>query len=583
VRFGTVDVRPSLAFSPLPPAVQELSLLLSRLRSISVVVAGVVLAAASLVSISGDAHAADSWVITVDDGPSITTKFPDSSIKVRVEDALGNPATSGQVAVIAESWIFGVADVSNNGVAEVIPVNPGLNYLTIGTHTFTARYQESVSEPFSVTQTKGDVNLGLTSVTETAGGTATFGFVITSIGVQLPSGRPDGLVRLLRNGEAVEDDERYNRNVSPFDAGQGAFTDVPLQDAPVTYSIRYEGTSFFNTKTTDTWSKGQPVVTTTSIPTPTTSTTLPSNPVEPEETTTTTAPSGSTTTSTTSTTTSTSTPSTPTVPNATTTTTRPQTPNETPRPEPATPAGYRLVGADGTVRSYGVAGFGDLAGTRLNAAIINGVPTADDNGYWLLGADGGIFTFGNAEFFGSTGSLVLNKPVVGMAPTPTGKGYWLVASDGGVFAFGDAGFHGSTGSMTLNKPIVGMTAAADGEGYRLVASDGGIFSFGSAAFYGSMGGTSLNEPVVGMEAAPDGEGYWLVARDGGIFSFGSATFHGSTGSIRLNQPITGMRATTSGNGYWFVATDGGVFAFGDATFKGSAADIVNKAPIVGMS
>ena len=33
-----------------------------------------------------------------------------------------------------------------------------------------------------------------------------------------------------------------------------------------------------------------------------------------------------------------------------------------------------------------------------------------------------------------------------MAPTPDHRGYWLVASDGGVFAYGDAGFYGSTGS-----------------------------------------------------------------------------------------------------------------------------------------
>src|SRR5205085_4134434 len=34
---------------------------------------------------------------------------------------------------------------------------------------------------------------------------------------------------------------------------------------------------------------------------------------------------------------------------------------------------------------------------------------------------------------------------LGMASTATGKGYWLVASDGGIFRFGDAGFYGSTG------------------------------------------------------------------------------------------------------------------------------------------
>jgi hypothetical protein len=43
-----------------------------------------------------------------------------------------------------------------------------------------------------------------------------------------------------------------------------------------------------------------------------------------------------------------------------------------------------------------------------------------------------------------------------MAPTPDGGGYWLVASDGGVFSFGDASYFGSTGGMTLVDPVDGM-------------------------------------------------------------------------------------------------------------------------------
>jgi hypothetical protein len=89
-------------------------------------------------------------------------------------------------------------------------------------------------------------------------------------------------------------------------------------------------------------------------------------------------------------------------------------------------------------------------------------------------------------------AATLNAPVVGMAATPDGGGYWLVASDGGVFTFGDAGFYGSEGGHPLNKPIVGMAATPDGGGYWLVASDGGIFSFGDASFYGSEGGVPLN-------------------------------------------------------------------------------------------
>ncbi len=96
--------------------------------------------------------------------------------------------------------------------------------------------------------------------------------------------------------------------------------------------------------------------------------------------------------------------------------------------------------------------------------------------YDLVAGDGGIFTMGNAGFYGSAGNIALNKPVVGMAATPDGKGYWLVAADGGIFTYGDAGFYGSAGNIALNKPVVGMAATPDGKGYWLVAADGGIFT-----------------------------------------------------------------------------------------------------------
>jgi hypothetical protein len=44
-----------------------------------------------------------------------------------------------------------------------------------------------------------------------------------------------------------------------------------------------------------------------------------------------------------------------------------------------------------------------------------------------------------------------------MAATSSGRGYWLVASDGGVFSFGDAPFEGSTGSLALSSPVVGIS------------------------------------------------------------------------------------------------------------------------------
>ena len=246
--------------------------------------------------------------------------------------------------------------------------------------------------------------------------------------------------------------------------------------------------------------------------------------------------------------------------------------------------GYRFVASDGGVFDYGDANFwGSTGGIHLNQPVVGMAVTPSTNGYWLVASDGGIFTFGDAQFVGSTGALRLNKPVVGMAATPDGGGYWLVASDGGIFSFGDAQFFGSTGALRLNKPVVGMAATPDGNGYWLVASDGGIFSFGDAVFHGSAGSLVLNSPVVGMAAGPGGGGYWLVASDGGIFDYGNAGFFGSAGDLRLNKPVVGMAASADGGGYWLVAADGGIFTYGDAKFYGSTGNIVLNKPIVGMS
>jgi hypothetical protein len=206
---------------------------------------------------------------------------------------------------------------------------------------------------------------------------------------------------------------------------------------------------------------------------------------------------------------------------------------------------------------------------RLISPINAASETCTGKGYWLGAGDGGIFSFGDAKFFGSMGGKKLNQPIVGMTATPTNLGYWLVASDGGIFSFGDAKFFGSMGGTKLNQPIVGMTATPASRGYRMVASDGGIFSFGDAAFFGSTGNMRLNQPIVGMTETPTGKGYWMVASDGGIFSFGDARFFGSLGATKLNQPIVGMKATPDGHGYWLVAADGGIFSFGDAKFQGS--------------
>ena len=147
----------------------------------------------------------------------------------------------------------------------------------------------------------------------------------------------------------------------------------------------------------------------------------------------------------------------------------------------------------------------------------------------------------------------LNRPIVGMAATATGHGYWLVASDGGIFTFGDAQFFGSMGGSRLNQPIVGIAATETGHGYWLAAADGGIFTFGDARFCGSVAGTHLDQPIVGIAAiAVRGRyfGYWLVSADARRFSFGAA-FPSETRAARTSagrSSASRRRAAATGTG-----------------------------------
>lgn len=175
--------------------------------------------------------------------------------------------------------------------------------------------------------------------------------------------------------------------------------------------------------------------------------------------------------------------------------------------------GYWVVSDRGRVTAFGEAqAHGDLwdvtsgalpLAEQLNGPIVAAAPTPTGDGYYLVGADGGVFTFGDAAFHGSTGSLVLNEPVVAIAPDPDGVGYWLIASDGGVFAY-EAEFRGSVPAVlppeaTLNAPVVG--GIAFGDGYVMVASDGGAFTFSDQPFLGSLGSSDTPEPIVAIAAA----------------------------------------------------------------------------------
>jgi type VII secretion-associated serine protease mycosin len=243
--------------------------------------------------------------------------------------------------------------------------------------------------------------------------------------------------------------------------------------------------------------------------------------------------------------------------------------------------GYWMVGADGTVYSFGTAA--PLGNAPVGAAAaVDLEPTRSGQGYWVVDDGGRVFAFGKAAWHGNVaaGTLAPGEQVTSLSATAGGGGYWIFTTRGRVLAFGDAVFLGDVHTVPLNGAVLDSIPTPSGAGYYLVAADGGIFTFGDARFAGSMGGHRLNAPVQSLVPDPDGSGYWLVAADGGIFAF-DADFHGSMGGHRLNRPVTGM--VPYGNGYLMVAEDGGIFAFSNLPFAGSLAANPPARPITAVA
>ncbi len=252
------------------------------------------------------------------------------------------------------------------------------------------------------------------------------------------------------------------------------------------------------------------------------------------------------------------------------------------RPQP--PPGYWQVAADGGVFTFGSAGFyGSTGSMKLNEPVVGMAATPDHRGYWLVASDGGVFAFGDAGFYGSTGSIRLNKPIVAMIPTLDGGGYWLIASDGGVFAFGDAPFYGSAGSDNLAYPVTAAAPSFLGGGYWLVDANGQVFNYGNASFEGQPVFAPGGYRITGMAGTHDSGGYWLASANGNVADFGNAAPYGSMIGTSLNSPIVGMAATSDAAGYWLQGGDGGIFTYGDAPFLGSMGGHPLNAPMVGIA
>ena len=133
--------------------------------------------------------------------------------------------------------------------------------------------------------------------------------------------------------------------------------------------------------------------------------------------------------------------------------------------------GYWLVARDGGIFTFGDAGFYQANSAGYYSCIPTPaiscppppttamIASPDGKGYGELSAAGSVGGWGDFDsqlsqcYGGYVGHL--NKSAVALSYTPDKKGYWIFAADGGVFSFCDANFYGSMAGAHLNAPVVG--------------------------------------------------------------------------------------------------------------------------------
>ncbi len=231
---------------------------------------------------------------------------------------------------------------------------------------------------------------------------------------------------------------------------------------------------------------------------------------------------------------------------------------------------YDLVSANGAVTSFGHAGnYGGAEKLHLNAPIVGIAPTPDGRGYWLVAQDGGVFTYGDAKYYGSLGGVKHSAAhdEIAIVPTKDGKGYWLCDASGVVTPFGDAGKLLPVTKGTIRTPIIGFAVMPDGLGGWVVNSLGNVYRLGDSSLYGSLRSKKLADPIVAAAATLNGHGYWLTDATGKVSSFGNAS-PPVTPPLAMKGAVVAMTAAPKYSGYWAVTNSGYVVPGGVPSLGG---------------
>ena len=221
------------------------------------------------------------------------------------------------------------------------------------------------------------------------------------------------------------------------------------------------------------------------------------------------------------------------------------------------------------------------AGTVVKAFTLNTVVIP--GGYNILTSFGGIYSFGDAQYFGNLIDHGYPGPAIGLAETPNGGGYDILTTFGGIYSFGNAQYFGNLIDHGYPGPAVALSMTSTGRGYAILTNFGGIYTFGDARYFGNLIDHGYPGSAVSMAYTPTGNGYAILTDAGAIYTFGDAQYFGNLLDHGYPGPAAGLAYTRSGKGYQILTKAGAIYTFGDAVYYGNLLDHAYPGPAVALS
>ncbi|GAC1332820.1 MAG: hypothetical protein NVSMB17_12410 [Candidatus Dormibacteria bacterium] len=218
-------------------------------------------------------------------------------------------------------------------------------------------------------------------------------------------------------------------------------------------------------------------------------------------------------------------------------------------------------------------------------------PPPPTHGYNMLTGPGGIYSFGDATYWGNLIDHGYPGPAVGLSEMPDGSGYHILTGAGGIYSFGTANgrYYGNLIDHGYPGPATALGVTNTGDGYAILTSGGGFYSFGDAQgrYYGNLIDHGYPGRAVSFAWTGSGRGYWILTDAGAIYSFGDAMtqYHGNLLDHGYPGHAVSLARSAGGDGYLILTGEGGLYTFGDAAldYRGNLIDHRYPGPGVALS